>query len=113
MSAPLLWIILPAVLAIPALLINHQRALSIFGGSLAVLLALIALIVPIDQALQVGGFSLKIAPSIDILGRRLILIPADGPLLAIFYGLVAMWFFGRPVPPARFHSPTSSLSREE
>ena len=97
MSAPLLWIILPAVLAIPALLINHQRALSIFGGSLAVLLALIALIVPIDQALQVGGFSLKIAPSIDILGRRLILIPADGPLLAIFYGLVAMWFFGSEV----------------
>jgi NADH-quinone oxidoreductase subunit N len=94
MSAPLIWIVFPAVVAIPALLINNQRFLSILGGSIAVLLALVALVVPIDQALQIGGFSLKIAPAFDILGRRLILIPADGSLLAIFYGLVAMWFFG-------------------
>lgn len=97
MSAPLLWIVLPAALAIPALLIDNERILSLFGGTLAVLLALIALIVPIDQALQVGNFSLKIAPDIEILGRRLILTPADGSLLAIFYGLVAMWFYGAEV----------------
>jgi NADH-quinone oxidoreductase subunit N len=97
MSAPLLWIVLPAALAIPALLINNERILSLSGGTLAVLLALIALIVPIDQALQVGNFSLKIAPDIEILGRRLILTPADGSLLAIFYGLVAMWFYGSEV----------------
>jgi formate hydrogenlyase subunit 3/multisubunit Na+/H+ antiporter MnhD subunit len=97
MSAPLLWIILPAALAIPALLINNQRILSIAGGSLAVLLALIAMVIPIDEALQIGSFSLKIAPAIQVLGRRLILVPADGSLLAIFYGLVAMWFFGGEV----------------
>ena len=97
MSAPIIWIIFPAAVAIPALLINNQRILSILGGSVAVLLALTALIIPIDQALQIGGFSLKIAPAIDILGRRLILIPADSSLLAIFYGLVAMWFFGGEV----------------
>lgn len=94
MSAPLIWIILPAALAIPAMLVNHQRILTVLGGSLAMLLALLALIIPIDQAIQIGNFSLKIAPAIQILGRRLSLIPADGPLLAIFYGLVAMWFFG-------------------
>jgi formate hydrogenlyase subunit 3/multisubunit Na+/H+ antiporter MnhD subunit len=55
------------------------------------------LIVPIDQALQIGSFSIKIAPGIEILGRRLILTPADGSLLAIFYGLVAMWFLGSEV----------------
>lgn len=97
MSAPLLWIILPAALAILAMLINDLRILSILGGSLAVLLALIALIIPIDQALQIGNFSLKIAPAMEILGRRLVLAPADGPLLAIFYGLIAMWFFGGEV----------------
>ena len=97
MSAPLIWIILPAALAIPAMLINHQRILSILGGSLALLLALLALIIPIDQAFQIGNFSLKIAPAIQILGRRLILVPADGSFLAIFYGLVAMWFFGGEV----------------
>ena len=97
MSAPLLWIIIPAALAIPAMLITNQRVLSILGGSVAVLLALIAWIIPIDQALQIGGFSLKIAQAIQILGRRLVLVPADGPLLAILYGLVAMWFFGGEV----------------
>jgi NADH:ubiquinone oxidoreductase subunit 2 (subunit N) len=97
MSAPLIWIIIPAALAIPGLLINNQRILSILGGSLAIILALIALLVPIDQALQIGNVSIKIAPAIDILGRRLNLVPADGSLLAIFYGLVAMWFFGGEV----------------
>ena len=97
MSAPLIWIILPAAFAVPAILFNNQRFLSILGGSLAAVLAFIALVIPIDQALQIGGFSLKIAPAIDILGRRLILIPADGPLLVVFYGLIAMWFFGGEV----------------
>ena len=97
MSAPLIWIIIPAALAIPAMLIDNQRILSILGGSLAVLLALIAYFIPIDQALQIGGLSLKIAPAIDILGRRLILVPADGSLLAILYSLIAMWFYGGEV----------------
>lgn len=97
MSAPLLWIILPAAIAVAAMLIRNQRVLSIAGGSLAILLALIALIIPIDEALQIGEFSFKIAPAIQILGRRLVLIPADGSLLAIFYGLIAMWFFGGEV----------------
>lgn len=97
MSAPLLWIILPAALAIPAMLVSNQRFQVILGGGLSLLLALIALIVPIDQALQIGGISLKIAPAFEILGRRLILSPADGSLLAIFYGLVAMWFIGGEV----------------
>lgn len=97
MSAPILWIVLPAALAVPLLFIENQRILTILGGSLAILLALIALVIPIDQALQIGNFSLKIAPAIQILGRRLILVPADGSLLAIFYGLVAMWFFGGEV----------------
>ncbi len=97
MSAPLLWIVLPAALGVPALLFKNGRVLSLFGGTVAVLLALVALFVPIDQALEVGGISFKIAPDIDVLGRRLILTPADGSLLAIFYGLVAMWFFGADV----------------
>ena len=64
------------------------------GGSLALLLALAALIVPIDQALQIGNFSLKIAPAIQILGRRLILIPADGSPAGYFLWVschVVLW----------------------
>jgi formate hydrogenlyase subunit 3/multisubunit Na+/H+ antiporter MnhD subunit len=97
MSAPLLWIIIPAALGIITTLTNNQRILSILGGSVAVFLALSALFVPIDQAFQIGNISLKIAPSIQVLGRRIILTPADGPLLALFYGLIGFWFFGGEV----------------
>lgn len=94
MSAPLLWIAIPMVVGATTLLISNQRILSLVGGFLAVALAFTAIFIPIDQALQIGGFSFKIAPAIQILGRRLIILPVDAPLLAIFYGLVAMWFFG-------------------
>lgn len=97
MSAPLLWIIFPATIGAVSLLVRNQRILAIVSGILALLLASVALLIPIDQAFQLGNISLKIAPAIQILGRRLILVPADGSLLAIFYGLVAMWFFGSEV----------------
>ena len=89
MSAPLLWIMIPAVVGALALFVNHQRILSLVGGSLALILALIAWTIPIDQALQVGTFSLKIAPDIQVLGRRLILIPADGPTGRSLCGFLA------------------------
>lgn len=97
MSAPLIWIIIPTSLGVLALIVNHQRILSLVGGGLAILLALLALVVPVDQAFQIGRLSLKIAPSIEILGRRLVLDSADASLLTIFYGLIAMWFFGGEV----------------
>jgi len=97
MSAPLLWIIIPAIVGLLVLLTSHQRILSMLGGSLTLILALLALTIPIDLAIQIGNLSLKISPAIEILGRRLVLIPADGPLLAILYALVAMWFFGGEV----------------
>ena len=97
MSAPFIWIILPAVFGAVLLLIRNQRILSILGGSLAVTLAGIAIVIPIDQALQVGETSFKIAPALQILGRSLSLNQADGTLLALFYSLIAMWFFGGEV----------------
>ena len=52
MSAPLIWILLPAVLAATTLLISNQRILAIGGGSLASLLALIALFLPNFQSVE-------------------------------------------------------------
>ena len=41
-----------------------------------------------------GGFSFRIESSLDILGRQLLIHPAEGPLLALIYGATALWFFG-------------------
>lgn len=94
MNAPTIWIIAPAALAVLLLLVTNQRALSLIGGSAAVLLALTAQFLPIDQAMLMGPISLKIDPAMEILGRVLRLRPTEGSLLALIYGAAALWFFG-------------------
>lgn len=94
MNAPTLWIILPIALGILLLFITNQRILSLVGGSLAVILALIAQFVPIEVALKTGSLSLKIDSGLTILGRSLVIPPTEGSLLALIYGAAALWFFG-------------------
>lgn len=94
MNAPTIWIIAPAALGVLLLFITNQRALSLIGGIIAVLLALTAQFVPIEEAMLLGTFSFKIASSFEILGRSLRLSPAEGSLLALIYGAAALWFFG-------------------
>jgi formate hydrogenlyase subunit 3/multisubunit Na+/H+ antiporter MnhD subunit len=94
MNAPAVWIGLPLVVAALALLIPNERLNAALGGVAALTLSAIALLIPLDSAMLIGPFSVKIASSLQILGRSLVLNPADGALLAILYGLAALWFFG-------------------
>jgi len=94
MSAPVFWIVLPVLVGTLALFIRNQRILTFVGGGIAILLALVALLIPIDEAMQIGQLSFKISSSIDVLGRRIVLTPSHGALLAILYGLTAMWLIG-------------------
>ncbi|MBI5825702.1 MAG: hypothetical protein HZB18_16865 [Chloroflexi bacterium] len=94
MSAPLLWIAIPFLVGVSILFFLRERFSAFIGGSVAAILALIALIFPIDEALLLGSISLKISPSIQFFGRSFEFSAADGALLAIIYGLAALWFFG-------------------
>ena len=94
MNAPTIWIIAPIAFAMLLLFIANQRVLSILGGSFAVSLALIAQFAPIEEAMRIGAFSLKIDSSLNVLGRVLLIPPAEGSLLALIYGAAALWFFG-------------------
>ena len=94
MNAPTIWIVVPIFFGLLLLFINSQRALSILGGVFAAALALIAQFVPIEEAIRVGTFSFKIDSSLTILGRALVILPAEGSLLALVYGATALWFFG-------------------
>ena len=94
MNAPAIWIVAPILFAILLLFITNQRALSILGGSFAISLALIAQFVPIEAAMRVGAYSLKIDSSLTVLGRVLLIPPPEGSLLALIYGAAALWFFG-------------------
>ncbi|NWF63536.1 MAG: hypothetical protein HXY38_04440 [Chloroflexi bacterium] len=94
MNAPILWIIAPFIAGGSILLLLRERYAAYIGGSIAALLALIAWLVPIDTALLIGSVSLKISPAVVFFGRSFELSPADGPLIALIYGLAALWFFG-------------------
>jgi len=105
-SAPILWIAIPFIIGIFILFFLRERFSVLIGGITAGTLALAALAFPIDTALLLGSTSIKIAPSIQFFGRSFELNTADGPLLAIIYGLAALWFFGTEASgtPARFVS---------
>ncbi len=94
MSSPLIWIVVPGVFSVIALLLRNQRYLAIMGGGLALLLTVLAIMLPIDQAVQIGNLTFKINTSFLVLGRRLVITPNDASLLVVFYGLFAMWLFG-------------------
>ena len=94
MSAPFIWILLPLIVGGSSLVITRERLATIVGGATSIILAGAALIIPIDEALSFGSFSLKISSSIQIFGRNLTLDSTEAPLLAILFGVAALWFLG-------------------
>jgi formate hydrogenlyase subunit 3/multisubunit Na+/H+ antiporter MnhD subunit len=106
MNAPVLWILIPFLTGAFSLLFLRRRFVPLAAGTISALLSLAALIFPIDTALLLGSFSLKIAPSIQFFGRSFAFSAADGSLIAVIYGLAALWFFGTEASgsPNRFVS---------
>ncbi len=94
MSAPFLWIIIPILFGILSLMLVSEHATALAGGILALVLAGLAMIIPIDEALLIGPISLKLSASFSVLGRSMVLPPASAPLLALVFGMCALWFFG-------------------
>jgi NADH-quinone oxidoreductase subunit N len=95
MNAPLIWIGLPFALGALLVLIPRDRLVAWLGGSISLGLAVLALLVPTDTALDVFGFLfLRIDSSLSLLGRQVSLPPATQIVLVLVYALGAFWFFG-------------------
>jgi NADH-quinone oxidoreductase subunit N len=94
MSAPVIWLGIPVLAAILFWAIRSNRWTAIFGGSFALVLCLLAIVLPIDQAILIGGVSIRISSVYDILGRKFVLSSSNQMELALIYGIVSFWFFG-------------------
>jgi NADH-quinone oxidoreductase subunit N len=92
MSAPVVWIFIPLVLAGVLLLVDNARVTFIAASLLTLFLTLAAWFLPIDVSLTIGGWSFKLVPSLQILGRNLTLTSADRSFLALIYGSTFFWF---------------------
>lgn len=93
MTAPLLWIFLPALLALFLLILPARIR---YGSSVAAALTLAGLAwkMPVDSVISLGGLQFKIAPIFPFLGREFLLSDTARPLLVTSYLLLAAWLFG-------------------
>lgn len=94
MSAPAIWIFTPLLAGGIIFFFPKTRPAAWTGGVLATLLAFVAFLIPIDTALTLGAHSFKISSSFEILGRNFVINAADAPLVALIFGIAALWFFG-------------------
>jgi NADH-quinone oxidoreductase subunit N len=94
MNAPVIWLGMPALAAIGLWAIRSEKWTAILGGSLALTLSLMAVALPIDQAILLGNISIRISPVYEILGRKFILSSSNQVVLALIYGIAAFWFYG-------------------
>lgn len=94
MTAAHLWIFLPLLAGGVAFLLPSSRALARWGALVALALTLLAWFVPLDTPFQLAGLSLKISSTFQFLGRSLTFRESLRPVLLLFYGLTAMWFYG-------------------
>ena len=95
MNAPLIWIGIPLALGIFLWLPRRANITAVLGGISALILSFLAWFLPVDTAIRISEtLSFKLAPSFEFLGRQISLTPADQPLLALIYGVAALWFFG-------------------
>ncbi len=92
MNAPILWILVPLIVAGFLLLLRNQNAITLIACSLTLFLALAAWFIPIDTNLALGNLSFKLISSLEILGRHFTLTSADRSFLALIYGSTLFWF---------------------
>ena len=92
MSAPALWILVPLVASVLLLLVGTTRTASRWGAGLALALALLAWKVPIDQPVRLmGDWGFRLAPTMRVLGRQLVLTDAARPMLVLIFAGLALW----------------------
>lgn len=94
MTAPLLWVGIPLLLAALLFILPRERLISYLGALMALSLAALAYWVPPGAVQRIGSISLRIDPSISLFGRQLSLEAGDQTLLILVYGMAAFWFFG-------------------
>ncbi len=96
MSAPWLWMVLPGVGGVVLLFWRPPTRRGVrWAGVLALLLAGLALVLPIDTAIALGkGISFRLDSHMVVLGRQFVLSDAARVWLAMLYGGLALWMAG-------------------
>jgi NADH-quinone oxidoreductase subunit N len=95
LSAPLLWIFFPGLLATLLFVFRKwEKATATVGTLVALLLAGLAWTMPLSDLISLGPWSFQFTPSLFVLGRQLVLAEYTRPILGLIYLITAFWFGG-------------------
>lgn len=95
MNAPIVWIILPGVLAGATFFVRRwKRALTVFVTSFTFSLAVLAWFAPIGELITIGPWVFTLSSRFLIAGRQFVLGNADRPMLILVYLTLAFFFAG-------------------
>jgi NADH-quinone oxidoreductase subunit N len=95
MSAPVIWIFLPAISALGLVFISRTKRLTVsLGIGLALCLSGLAHWLTIGSPIRILRFSFQISDTLTILGRRFVLDNASRPALFAIYLVTAFWLGG-------------------
>lgn len=95
LSTPLLWVILPLIIAAITGVFSNRRILSIALASTGAFgLALLAAFFPEDLILTIGPLSFTFVESLAILGRRITLTYEILPFIRFTFGMTGLWILG-------------------
>jgi hypothetical protein len=94
MNAPLVWILLPFLVALGLFALRKKRLINVIIGTVFCLfLAALALVTPIGQVTKPGPIQFSLPGEFSILGRVLMLTQLDMPIIAFIFTIGALWFF--------------------
>jgi formate hydrogenlyase subunit 3/multisubunit Na+/H+ antiporter MnhD subunit len=109
-SMPLLWVVLPIVIAAIGGIFNRRKVFAIlFSGLTTLGLALLAAFFPEDLSLRLGPINLVFVESLAILGRQIRLSYAILPFISFTCLMTSLWIFSSGIPGAPLAFRPSSL----
>ena len=93
MSTPILWIFVPALMGLVLFFLRRWYRTTVLIGTLtSLVLAIGAILIPINELVHLGPLTFKLSDTLVIFGRRLFLNSQDRPLVILIYILVGFWF---------------------
>jgi formate hydrogenlyase subunit 3/multisubunit Na+/H+ antiporter MnhD subunit len=93
MSTPIIWILLPLLIAgMMLLLTNRPVFLKWLGTGTGFSLALSALIIPVNRVFNFLFWEMIISDQLLVFGRRFVLGESDRPIVALLFFVAAFWF---------------------
>lgn len=92
MNTPILWILIPLAFSLAGLLFTrYSRILKWAGVGVGLAAALSAVFLPINETFRLFFWEVRISDQLSVFGRRFILAGNDQPVVALLFGVYALW----------------------